>query len=67
MKIKIISGISYNKVIGRNNSLPWEGSYKEDMAYFRKMTTDSTVIMGRKTYDPGSRKPTTSSRGMNAS
>ena len=51
MKIKIISGISYNKVIGRNNSLPWEGSYKEDMAYFRKMTTDSTVIMGRKTYN----------------
>ena len=35
--------------IGYNGKLPW--TLKEDMAEFRKITANSTVIMGRKTYD----------------
>jgi dihydrofolate reductase len=49
--IKIIAAASFNGVIGKNNTLPWKHDYKEDLAYFRKMTTDSTVMMGRKTFE----------------
>ncbi len=38
-----------NKIIGKNNWLPWE--IPEELAMFRKLTSNSTVIMGRKTYD----------------
>lgn len=38
-----------NDVIGNNNGLPW--SIPEDMAFFRKTTLNSIVIMGRKTFD----------------
>lgn len=35
--------------IGANGSLPWH--YSEDLQFFKKLTTGSVVIMGRKTYD----------------
>jgi dihydrofolate reductase len=37
------------KVIGKNNWLPWE--IPEELNMFRALTLNSTVIMGRKTYD----------------
>jgi len=49
--IKVISAISLNNVIGSNNSLPWIGSYKEDLQFFRKCTLNQTIIMGRSTYE----------------
>ena len=38
-----------NGVIGRDGGLPWR--LPEDMAHFRAVTTGSTVLMGRKTWD----------------
>lgn len=35
--------------IGKNNSIPWH--IKEDLIFFKKITLNSTVIMGRKTYE----------------
>ena len=35
--------------IGDNNTLPW--SIPEDLKHFAKLTQNSVVIMGRKTYD----------------
>jgi dihydrofolate reductase len=49
MKIGLIAAYDLNKVIGNNNSLPWR--IKEEILFFKKITQDSIVIMGRKTYD----------------
>lgn len=40
---------SENGVIGKNNQLPWH--FPSDMQHFKELTTDQTVIMGRKTYE----------------
>jgi len=45
----LIVAYDRNKVIGLNNEMPWH--FKEDLAYFKKMTLHQTVLMGRKTYD----------------
>ena len=49
--IKIIAAVSKNGILGVCGSLPWEGEYKEDLQFFKKMTDRSTVIMGRKTFE----------------
>lgn len=49
--IRMIMAVSRNGVIGCNNKLPWDNEFPEDMAYFRNMTKDSTIIMGRKTFE----------------
>lgn len=38
-----------NRVIGRNNKLPWY--LPEDLKYFRKITYGKPMIMGRRTFD----------------
>lgn len=38
-----------NRVIGRNNSLPWHLS--EDLKYFKRTTMGHCIIMGRKTWE----------------
>lgn len=47
--IGIIAAVSINGVIGVDNKLPFH--YTEDMKHFKKMTNDSVVIMGRKTFE----------------
>jgi|688.fasta_scaffold415025_2 dihydrofolate reductase len=47
--INIIAAVSKNNVIGINNSIPWK--IKEDMQMFKKLTTNNTIIMGRKTFE----------------
>ena len=37
------------RVIGKDNKLPWH--YPADLKYFKQLTTGSTVIMGRKTFE----------------
>lgn len=49
-KVKIIAAVAANGVIGNNGDLPWP-RIPEDMRFFRETTTDSVVIMGRKTFD----------------
>ena len=40
-----------NRLIGANNSLPWQGDMAADMRHFRESTEGNVVIMGRKTFD----------------
>ncbi len=47
--IAIIVGLTKNRIIGKNNDLPWKIS--EDLKNFKKHTAGQTIIMGRKTYE----------------
>jgi dihydrofolate reductase len=47
--ISLIVGMTKDRVIGKDNDLPWP-RIKEDMKHFRKTTTDHIIVMGRKTY-----------------
>lgn len=47
--ISIIVAVAKNKVIGKNNEIPWY--LPEDLKNFAKITTGHTVVMGRKTYE----------------
>ena len=49
MKISLIVAMAKNRVIGRNNKLPWHLS--EDLKYFKRVTMGKPVIMGRKTFE----------------
>lgn len=49
MTISLIAALSRNRVIGRNNDLPWH--LPDDMKYFMQTTKGHHVIMGRKNYD----------------
>lgn len=41
--------MSENRVIGRANEIPWH--LPEDFRWFKKMTVDQVVVMGRKTFE----------------
>jgi dihydrofolate reductase len=43
--------------IGFDGDLPWGRSLKDDLANFRRLTTDASVIMGRKTFESIGSKP----------
>jgi dihydrofolate reductase len=77
--IGLIWAQAANRVIGRDNAIPWH--IPEDMSHFRDVTTGSTVVMGRRTWDslpsrfrplPGrrnvvlTRSPTWSAEGADA-
>lgn len=47
--IRIIAAISKNRAIGKDNALLWRLS--SDLKRFRELTTGSSVVMGRKTYE----------------
>jgi dihydrofolate reductase len=47
--INIIVATSKNRVIGNNNSLIWR--LPADLKRFKQITTDNTIVMGRKTYE----------------
>lgn len=46
---------SINGVIGHKGIIPWD--IPEDLRYFRSMTLDSTVVMGRHTWNSLPAKP----------
>jgi dihydrofolate reductase len=48
MKIAQVVAMSRNRVIGRDNALPWHAP--EDLKRFKRITSGRPVIMGRKTY-----------------
>ncbi len=48
-KISIIVAMAKNRVIGKDNDMPWH--LPADLQHFRKMTTEKPIIMGRKTYE----------------
>lgn len=47
--ISIIVATDKNNLIGKDNDLPWR--IPADLAYFKKVTLGSTIVMGRKTYE----------------
>jgi len=49
MKVKIIACMANNGIIGKDGSIPWKCS--DDMHFFKFMTWDRIVIMGRKTFE----------------
>ena len=47
--ISLVVAIAKNGVIGKDNQLPWY--YKNDLKYFKEITTGHTVVMGRNTFE----------------
>ena len=48
-KVAMIAAMGRNRVIGRENQLPWH--LPEDLKYFRNMTWGKPIVMGRKTFE----------------
>ncbi|WP_373187886.1 dihydrofolate reductase [Halopseudomonas sp.] len=48
-RIAMIAAMGLNRVIGRNNKLPWH--LPEDLKYFRSTTWGKPIVMGRKTFE----------------
>ena len=49
MDISIIASIGKNNELGKNNNLIWH--LKGDLKFFKDMTTDHVIVMGRKTFE----------------
>ncbi|MDR0270907.1 dihydrofolate reductase [Paenibacillus sp.] len=55
MSMTFIWAMGENRVIGRNNALPWR--LPKDMAFFKEQTMGKKVLMGRKTWESFGGKP----------
>jgi dihydrofolate reductase len=49
MDYELIAAMSDNYVIGCNDEMPWH--IPEDLKFFKRMTLNSIIVMGRKTFD----------------
>lgn len=49
MKVSLIAAMAENRVIGRDNQLPWKLS--ADLQRFKALTMGKPIIMGRKTWE----------------
>lgn len=49
MSYSIIAAIGKNRELGKNNNLIWH--LPNDLKFFRKVTTNHTIIMGRNTFE----------------
>ncbi|CAH0274705.1 Dihydrofolate reductase [Peribacillus sp. Bi96] len=47
--ISLIVAMDQNRVIGKNNQLPWH--LPADLQYFKKVTMGHPIVMGRKTFE----------------
>jgi dihydrofolate reductase len=47
--ISLVVAYDENRVIGLSGKMPWH--FKEDLAYFKKVTEHHGILMGRKTYE----------------
>lgn len=47
----MIVAYSANRVIGSENSIPWQGKMPADMKHFKDLTVGKTVVMGRRTFE----------------
>lgn len=48
-RVSVIAAVARNRVIGRDNTLPWH--LPEDLRRFKALTMGHTIVMGRKTYE----------------
>ncbi|MCC3861343.1 type 3 dihydrofolate reductase [Pseudemcibacter aquimaris] len=49
VKVSLIVAAAENRTIGKDNDMPWKIS--SDLKYFKKVTMNKPVIMGRKTFE----------------
>ncbi|KFZ39225.1 diacylglycerol kinase [Shewanella mangrovi] len=49
MHIAMIAAMAHNRVIGKDNQMPWH--LPEDLRHFKAMTLGKPVIMGRRTFE----------------
>ena len=49
MKLALIVAHAHDRVIGRDNALPWR--LPEDLAQFKRVTLGHPVVMGRRTWE----------------
>lgn len=49
MEIALICALADNRVIGRDNQLPWR--LPADLRHFKQVTMGKPVVMGRRTYE----------------
>lgn len=49
MEISIIAAVARNRVIGRDNELPWR--LADDLKRFKALTMDHHLLVGRKTWE----------------
>jgi dihydrofolate reductase len=49
MRISLIAAVAANRVIGRNNGLPW--NLPADLRLFQTLTMGHTLVMGRRTWE----------------
>ena len=54
-EIIIIAAMAENRVIGKDNAMPW--SIKGNLAHFKEVTMGWPCVMGRKTWESLPRKP----------
>jgi len=47
--VSLVAAMAENRVIGHSGGLPWH--LPLDLQFFKKLTVDHTVIMGRRTFD----------------
>jgi dihydrofolate reductase len=49
MRLSLVVAMARNRVIGRDDALPWR--LPADLAHFKKVTMGHPVVMGRRTYE----------------
>ena len=49
MTVTLLAAVGRNRVIGRDNDLPWR--LPDDLAHFKAVTMGHTLVMGRRTFD----------------
>ena len=49
MRRSLVVAMALNRVIGRDNALPWR--LPADLAYFKRVTLGHPVVMGRRTHE----------------
>ncbi|GLT15177.1 type 3 dihydrofolate reductase [Vibrio algivorus] len=49
MKVSMIAAMANNRIIGKDNQMPWH--LPADFAWFKRCTMGKPIVMGRKTYE----------------
>ncbi len=49
MKISMIAAMANDRVIGKDNAMPWH--LPADFAWFKQSTLGKPIVMGRKTFE----------------
>jgi dihydrofolate reductase len=49
VRISLVVAMARNRVIGRDNALPWR--LPADLAHFKRVTMGHPIVMGRRTYE----------------